>query len=72
MTDTLAQHYDAGTFLHFYHGEWNRLLETIQIPNMADASWDRRAAYLLWLERNGDKAAQVAVEGLPEVDDLLG
>jgi hypothetical protein len=36
-------------FVAFFNGDWQRLLETVQIPGMNEPSWDRRAAYLLWI-----------------------
>lgn len=36
-------------FADFFAGPWQRLLEGTEIPGMAGASWDRKAAYLLWL-----------------------
>lgn len=38
-------------FLAFFAGDWQRLLETVVVPGMEEdkPSWDRRAAYLLWL-----------------------
>lgn len=82
----LAAAYAPGSFLQFYHGDWTKQLDTVQIPGMEDASWDRKAAWLLWLalgnppdtvsaERsllkpNLDAKARAAVEG--EFDDILG
>jgi hypothetical protein len=53
MANELRDAYRPGTFLHFYHGEWDDRLSSITIPHMEGASWDRRAAYLLWLEQGG-------------------
>jgi hypothetical protein len=42
-------------FVEFFSGDykgksrWDLLLEAVEIPGMAGASWDRKAAYLLWL-----------------------
>lgn len=30
------------------NSEWDRLLRSVQIPGMPDASWDRRAAWLVF------------------------
>ena len=30
------------------NSEWDRLLASVQVPGTPDASWDRRAAWLLW------------------------
>lgn len=29
--------------------EWQKLLDAVEIPGMDNPSWDRRAAYLLWV-----------------------
>lgn len=42
-------------FLDFFDGPFQRELERVDIPDMPDASWDRRAAWLLWTERGGDQ-----------------
>ena len=45
-------------FLEFFAKEFQERLEGIEIPGMEGASWDRRAAYLLWLaEGNTPKEA---------------
>lgn len=58
--------HEEGSFLHFYHGEFQDMLETVIIPDqrgkhgpitMDGASWDRRAAWLLWAERKGIRLA---------------
>lgn len=36
-------------FEKFFAGEFQRRLEQTTVPGMADASWDRKAAWLLWL-----------------------
>lgn len=38
-------------FLEFFAGEWQELLRSVEIPGMTNGtpSWDRRAAYLLWI-----------------------
>jgi hypothetical protein len=38
-------------FVKFFGGEFQRELAAVEIPGMADASWDRKAAWLLWLAR---------------------
>lgn len=35
-------------FERFWATEFQRLLEHTSIPGMGEASWDRRAAWLLW------------------------
>lgn len=40
-------------FLEFFAGEWQRRLEAVRIPDMRDASWDRKAAWLLWQKERG-------------------
>jgi hypothetical protein len=41
-------------FIKFFGGEFQRVLAATEIPGMADASWDRKAAWLLWSERRRD------------------
>lgn len=38
-------------FVAFFATEFQRELEATQVPGMADASWDRKAAWLLFVER---------------------
>lgn len=54
--------YKPGTFLHFHEDEFQRRLDEIEIPGIPDASWDRRAAYLLWLAEDHDGPI-----GMPEL-----
>ena len=35
-------------FIEWYDGPFQAMLERSKVPGMADASWDRRAAWLLW------------------------
>jgi hypothetical protein len=35
-------------FEKFFAEDFQRLLERTSIPGMGEASWDRRAAWLLW------------------------
>ena len=35
-------------FLAFFAGPFQRALEQTEIPGLPKASWDRKAAYLLW------------------------
>lgn len=35
-------------FVDFFAGPFQRALEAVEIPGMPGASWDRKAAYLLW------------------------
>lgn len=39
----------------FFQGEWQRRLDRVTIPDMRDASWDRKAAYLLWKAEKHDR-----------------
>jgi len=41
--------FDLDRFRRFFASDFDRLLMAVEIPDMADASWDRKAAYLLWL-----------------------
>ena len=38
-------------FVRFFGVEFQRELDATQIPGMPDASWDRKAAWLLWCSR---------------------
>lgn len=40
-------------FLAFFDTEWRDMLHSVSIPSLPTASWDRKAAYLLWLALNG-------------------
>lgn len=42
-------------FLTFFSGEFQRRLERLAIPGMSDASWDRKAAWLLWKAEHHDR-----------------
>jgi hypothetical protein len=33
-------------FEAFFAGPWQKMLERIEVPDMPNASWDRKAAYL--------------------------
>lgn len=39
-------------FEKFFADEFQRRLDAATVPNMADPSWDRRAAWLLWVAEN--------------------
>lgn len=47
------------------NSEWDKLLSSVRVPGMPDASWDRRAA---WLVFNGFNPA---VDTLPAAPDPL-
>lgn len=53
-----------------YHGnsEWDRLLASVSVPGMPDASWDRRAA---WLVFTGRRAPDPLASLLPPAPNLL-
>lgn len=36
-------------FVDFFHNEWKDRHEAVQVPGMPFASWDRKAAWLLWV-----------------------
>lgn len=36
-------------FKAFFHGEWKELMDAVTVPGLPYASWDRKAAYLLWV-----------------------
>lgn len=54
--------FEPGTFLHYHAHEFQTRLAEIEIPGVPDASWDRRAAYMLWLAEGGDGPI-----GIPEL-----
>lgn len=54
-------------FLKFFADGFQRELEAVAIPGMADASWDRKAAWLLWSERR--RPAVSPVVGTADVID---
>lgn len=53
-------------FTAYFAGPWQKLLGAVEIPGMAGASWDRKAAYLLWVATDGGKGVSL----LPPVSDL--
>jgi hypothetical protein len=58
-------------FLDFFAGQWQRLLETTEIPGLAGASWDRKAAYLLWQATDKGKALNApSPPSAPVLSDL--
>ena len=44
-------------FLRFFEDEFQRRLEEVRVPGMPDASWDRKAAWLLWRAERGASIA---------------
>ena len=64
-------------FVDFFSGDyrspsrWDRLLEAVEIPGLAGASWDRKAAYLLWLATDGgrDMPSPSVSEMTPDTTD---
>lgn len=63
-------------FVAFYNGPWSAALAAVRIPGMrhdgiSGPSWDRRAAYLLWLNTdNGRTLAAPSPTSTPVVSDL--
>lgn len=53
---TVRNMHEPGSFLHYFHGEFEDAIREVEIPGMSQPSWDRRAAYLLWSERNTEMA----------------
>lgn len=45
-------------FVRFFDVEFQRELDVTQIPGMADASWDRKAAWLLYRSRQSQQPAK--------------
>ena len=73
MADTLAD------FRAFFAGDFQRLLESTEIPGMEGASWDRRAAWLVFngfnptvdLIPENPKAIPAARSVAEDIEDLI-
>lgn len=50
------------TFDEFFQGAFQRALGAVQIPGTPDASWDRKAAYLLWRATQEGTALRIAFD----------
>lgn len=57
-------------FLEFFAGPFQRLLETTEIPGMANASWGRKAAFLLWQATDQGRTLEAPSPPTPAVSDL--
>jgi len=57
-------------FIAFFAGPFQRLLETTEIPGMTGASWDRKAAFLLWQATNQGRTLQAPSLPTPAPSDL--
>lgn len=53
-------------FEKFFAGEFQRLLAQTSVPGMGEASWDRRAAWLLWRAMHPAQLAVVEMEQRPD------
>lgn len=54
-------------FVAFFEGAFQRALEVTRVPGMGEASWDRRAAYLLWLAtERGQRPLIISAPAAPE------
>ncbi len=59
-------------FTAFFAGEFQSRLDRVDIPGLPGASWDRRAAFLLWLaEGNTPSASEPAPPPEPD-EDIFG
>lgn len=54
-------------FIAFFAGPFQRQLEAVEIPGMAGASWDRKAAYLLWVATDQGRTLEAPA---PKPSDL--
>lgn len=52
-------------FLAFFAGPFADALRAVEIPGMGTASWDRRAAWLLWLATDEGRAFASPSSNLP-------
>lgn len=55
---------ELAAFTAFFEGDFDRALRAVEIPGLETASWDRRAAYLLW--QATDRGAQLAPAPPPD------
>ena len=57
-------------FAAFFAGPFQHAMERVEIPDFATASWDRKAAYLLWLatDRGRQPLPVVTPAPAPDVD----
>lgn len=44
----MAKPFDLEEFWAYFRGDFDRQLKAVKIPGVESASWDRRAAYLLY------------------------
>jgi hypothetical protein len=65
-------------FEQFFENDFSRMLRTVEAPadvltagRIEEASWDRKAAYLLWMAL-GQPALQATKPPTASFDDLLG
>jgi hypothetical protein len=68
---TPFEHYFATHFQTSLNNVGNENVFSSPIGSIKDASWDRKAAYLLWCEigRPGEKPVKTAPEPAPPSDD---
>lgn len=59
------------TFTEFFAGDFQRELEACTIPGMDTPSWDRRAAYLLWLARGNKPIVAPKRPRVLDLDDVI-
>ena len=55
-------------FLTFFDTAFRRRVETAEIPGLPNASWDRKAAWLLWLAERDERPAPLS-EVAPDKSD---
>ena len=59
-------------FAAFFAGPFQHAMERVEIPDFVTASWDRKAAYLLWLATDkGQKPLPIAAPEPPSETDIF-
>lgn len=56
-------------FQQFFDGPWMEALRAVEIPGAPTASWDRKAAWLLWLAT--DEGRQPLPVPPPKQEDVF-
>jgi hypothetical protein len=63
-------------FAAFFAGDWQRILENVVVPGIDNPSWDRKAAYMLWvamceLPTGGNLEVELGLAEPPRLDFKL-
>jgi hypothetical protein len=56
----------------FFAGEWQKMIESVEVPDMPGASWDRKAAYLYMEAVGGRYPLKFEREEPAEPEDEFG